>query len=236
MRLLDLFDQLTAGELSQLSMGGSDTVGIQECDYSKIIPHINLGLTELHKRFPLKVREVMVQQYDHIQKYTIHTDYAETNTDPENTNIRYVVDSVYEPFLNDILKIETIYNEDGQELYSNDNTEYWSVHVIGHNVVQVPYPDSANALSIVYRANHPRIDLSGLTPSEIEVDIPHTLLEPLLLYVASRVYSNLNSDGQVIEGNTYSAKFEASCKMIEELNLISKDNRSNTKPEMNLWP
>ena len=54
MLLSELFDQLTFGELSQIYVAGRDEIGIQAADYEKIIPHINLGLTELHKRFEIK--------------------------------------------------------------------------------------------------------------------------------------------------------------------------------------
>ena len=43
MLLSEILEQLTIGEISQLSMGGPNTNGIQPQDYPKVIPHINLG-------------------------------------------------------------------------------------------------------------------------------------------------------------------------------------------------
>ena len=53
MLLGDIFEQLTQGELRHLALGGVDSGGILEHNYDKIIPHINLGVTELCKRFPI---------------------------------------------------------------------------------------------------------------------------------------------------------------------------------------
>ena len=44
MTLQEIFDQLTYGELSQLSMGGSEAGIIDESNYSRILVHVNLGL------------------------------------------------------------------------------------------------------------------------------------------------------------------------------------------------
>ena len=54
MLLSDIFEQLTMGEVSQLSLGGTNEGGVLPQDYPKIVPHINLALTEIYKRFNLK--------------------------------------------------------------------------------------------------------------------------------------------------------------------------------------
>ena len=54
MLLSDLFEQLTYGELSQLEYSGVDDEGFTVNDYKRVIPHINLGLAELHKRFLIR--------------------------------------------------------------------------------------------------------------------------------------------------------------------------------------
>jgi len=233
MLLSDLFEQLTNGELSQLEMGGVDGIGIEPCDYNRVIPHINLGMTELYKRFPIRRQEVIIQQYDQIQKYKLDSRYAQTNTDSEEP-IKYVMDSKYEPFTDNVLKIERIFNEDGQELYNCERDEYWSVNLPAYNVIQVPYPEKENNLSITYRADHDKIKIPGLNPATTHIEVPPSLLEPLLLFIAARVYSNLSSlEGN--EGNNYMAKFEASCRKITELNLIPNDNTKNIKLDENGW-
>jgi len=234
MLLVDLMDQLTAGELSQLSLGGIDSIGIEECDYPKVIPHINLGLTALYTRFPIRKQEVIVQQYDHIQNYTLDSKYAESNT-ASTEKYKYVKDSVYEPFTNNILRIESVHNEDGQELFINDSEQYWAVHTKSYNVIHVPYPEQQNAMSVMYRADHDPIPVIGADPQTTEVNIPPGLLEALLFYIAARVYSNLNTDGAITDGNNFMMKYEASCERAVVANIINKDNTLNTKLDKNGW-
>lgn len=235
MRLSYIFEQLTYGELSQLSLGGSDNIGIQPADYVGILPYINLALTELHKRFDLKLSEVIIQQYDELQLYTLHSDYAESNTESQEP-YKYIMDSVYQPFVDDVLKIESVFNEDGEELFLNDPTAVWTINTPSFNVIQIPYPEKENTLLVTYRANHEIIyDSAIIDPANVEIKIPHTLLEALLLYIAHRKYANLHTDNDP-EVNNLLAKFEASCARVKALGLINDDNTTNTKLDENTWP
>jgi len=257
MFLSEIFDQLTYGELTQLSAGGVHTEGILEQDYPKVISQINLGLTELHKRFDIKRSEVTVQQHDHIQLYFLNSKFAETNKpervdDPDDPNNLkpvvpgiseyYIIDSPAYPFQDDVLRIERIFNELGEELYLNQDSpytqhsnKYWSVHTPTYNSIQVPYPDNENQMIVTYRANHPRIPLVGTDPKTTEVDLPSSLLECLLLYIAARYNVNRGTELSLSEGQLFMTKFEMSCKKIEELNLMNSNDSFNTRFEMNGW-
>ncbi len=227
MFLSDLFDQLAVGELSQLCIGDADGIGIQACDYAKILPHINLGLLELYKRFPLRAQEVIIQQYDQIQLYELNSKYAVSNTESLEP-IKYIMDSEYQPFKDNVLKIEKVFNEQGEELYLNDFDQYWSYQIQSYNTIQVPYPEKENAFVVTYRAGPDKIELTGLNPSIQEVPVPPAMLDALLYFIGSRVYSNMNSDNNA-EGNNYMQKFELACKKIEELNLVQKRSNENLK-------
>jgi len=246
MFLNELFDQLTYGELSQLEYGGVDDEGITQKDYKRIIPHINLALTELHKRFLIREEEVTIRCYDHIETYVLDSKYAATNK-TSTEKYKYIHDSIFEPFIDNVLRIEKVFNEDGQELFLNETDPYiiktergmvshraWSVSTPNYRTIQLSYPMVENALVVEYRANHESIKVDGLIPATEEIKIPLYLIEPFLLYIASRVYSSLGGDSAQ-EGMAYMAKFEASCKKIEELNLVNKENAVNQKLEAAGW-
>jgi len=246
MILSDLFDQLTYGELSQLDMAGADDNGFVVENHKRIIPHINLALTELHKRFIIREEEVTIRCWDHIETYILHPDYAASNL-RSTQKYKYIHDTEFEPFVDNVIKIEKIFNEDGQELYVNETDPYirttvdwrtskkaWSIHTPAYNVIQLSYPMVENAFLVEYQANHETILVPNLDPSTTEIKIPSHLLEPLLLYIASRVYSSLGGDSAQ-EGTAYMTKFEVSCKKIEELNLVNKANVTNQKLEVNGW-
>jgi len=234
MYLSEIFEQLTQGELSSLYMGKVDETGIQVCDYPKIVPHVNLAVTELHKRFSLRVDEVTIQQYDQIQKYYLQRRFAQTNADSDEP-IKYIVDSTYAPFNGNVLRIEKVIDELGRELFVNESDEYWSVHTPSYDCVQMPYPEKENQMIVTYRADaESKIQIAELDPTTTLVPIPGYLIEALLLYVASRVFSNVNTDG-VNEGNNYLAKFEKSVQTVKDLGMDNEDNTYNTRLDAAGW-
>jgi len=246
MLLSDLFDQLTYGELSQLEYSGVDDEGFMVDDYKRIIPHINLGLTELHKRFLIRTEELHLDNLDHIQIYHLVYDYAYTNT-KSTQPYKYIRDSQWKPFQDNVLKVERVFNEDGQELHLNETDPYiiqtetlqqsykaWTVNTPTYNSIQIPYPMKTNSFVVEYRANHPKIPMTGINPSIIEVSIPPHLLEALLQYIAARAYTSLGGDNAQ-EGNNFMTKFEASVVKVEQLGLVNTDNATNQKLEVNGW-
>ena len=246
MLLSDLFDQLTYGELSSINYGGVDNEGIVAADFKRVIPHINLGLTELYKRFPLLLQEVIVRQYDQIQTYILHSDFAVTNTESTEP-IKYIHDSIYQPFTDNILQIDRIFNEIGEELFNNESdpyliyssqkqtsNRYWSVSTPAFNTIQVPYPEKENAMSVIYKAGHERIPTSGIDPTKVEVKIPPNLEEALLLYIAARAYTGMGGENVQV-GMAYTQRFEQSVMKIKELGLSNQDVTVNQRLEVNGW-
>lgn len=229
MLLSDVFDHLTYGELSQVAVGGRDSGGVQLEDYPMVISHINMGVIELYKRFPLKLSQVIIQLYSEIGTYYLDSKYAESNTSSTEPK-KYIMDGV-QPFDNDVLIIDSVYDEDGQELPLNEEEMTYSVFTPTYNSIQVPFSDEANAINVVYRAAPARISKSITDPTTVDVEIPYQLLDPLLLYIGSRVHSSLNLDNASAEANNYYQKFEASCNKVLELGLSIVNQHTNVR----LW-
>ncbi len=245
MLLSEIFDQLTYGELTQLELAGANEEGILVENHKRIIPHVNLALTELHKRFLIREEEVTVRCWDHIETYPLEMKYAETSNSSEP--YKWIHDTIFEPFQDNVLRIEKVFNEDGQELFVNETDPYAiqtvmnrgsrrsvSVHTPNFRTVQVPFAVKENALVVEYRANHPRILVPELNPETTEIALPSYLLEPFLLYIAARAYSGrANATSQ--DSISFTAKFEASCNKVVELNLVNRSNTVNQKSEVNGW-
>lgn len=225
MTLQEVFDQLTYGELSQLSIGGAEGGGITEANWGKIIAHINLGLTALYKRFPLKEDRVSVPLVPGTLAYSTLT------------------------IAPSLLKIERVLTDDGFELALNDAADMYSVTTPSASTMLVPadivnqsvdLPDQykTTGLMVVYRANHPKIvkSLGYFDPARVKLQLPDTHLEPLLLYVASRVHTPMGTgqfEGQI--GNNYYGKYEASCQLIETSNLKVDQGSQSTRLRDNGW-
>ncbi len=233
MRLSAIFDQLTHGELAYLFMGGEDRGGIQICDYPKVVAHINLGMQELYKRFPIKIDDVVIRMHDEIQTYYLDSRFSIHNTESKEP-IKYIHDSPSQPFTDNVNKIEFVYDEMGRELFLNNDDEPWSLFTPSYNAIQVPLPEKENQLIVHYRAGWTDIKLPGLNPETEEILIPPGYTEALLMYVGARASTALNADGDA-EGNNYTAKFEKSCAMITNLNLMNDDNTRNSKLDKAGW-
>jgi hypothetical protein len=99
------------------------------------------------------------------------------------------MDTVEDPFQDDMLKIEEVYDEAGVKYPLNDTSDEDSVYTPSFRSIQVPYPDDATTVSVQYRANHPRISADIDTEAaDVEVAIPNSLYQALLYFVGSRAH------------------------------------------------
>lgn len=227
MKLSEVFEMLQYGELANVSISGNidEEVGIRVEDYPLLISHINLALTDLHTKFNLKEKEVVIQQYENLPYYELDSKYAVTNTD-SNVEIKYIVDSVYSPFIDDVLRINAAFDECGQELPINDENQCSSIFLNSYKRIQVPYPNPENAIWLTYRANHEKLSMSS-PDLNADVNIPAYCVEALLSYVASRVHSQRTSqESQGLSVNLM-AKYQMICAQIEEKNVLH-NSPSNT--------
>lgn len=221
MTLLDILKDLTYGELAGLALGSwtPDEFDNQPDphQYEQIVSHINLGLKEIYKRFFLRSREIDIQQHEEISTYKLASEYAASNTASAIAlSERYILDTAEDPFEDDILKIEEVYDEEGTKLPMNDITDEDSVYTPSYRTVQIPAPNDELSFSVQYRACHPKIPVTLDTdPADIEVELPNSLHAALLQYVGYR--ANLRTNPE--KSANYWQQFEKSCEHVDRLGL-----------------
>lgn len=225
MILSDVFNQLLYGELSQTGLAKGGTFAT--ADYPKIITLVNLGILELHKRFLLREREVIIQLYNNISRYHLHWDYAYTNATSTEA-YKYIIDSPQYPFnAYKYLKILVAYDELGEDILLNPSYTEFAIEAEDVLVaytpsqleLQIPYPNDEIALSIVCQVSPNDLTASALTSLTTTVDLPDVLLKPLLIFIAERYFRTMTGDK--VENRIYPSKFEDACKEIESSNLIN---------------
>ena len=247
MKLIEVFNQLTTGELSQLCIGGAAEGEITEANYGKVVGHINLGLIALYKRFYLKEGRISMDMVAGRHIYPIHSAYAINNTKSKEP-VRYLKDSPTEKFQDDILKIESVLTDAGYEIPLNDVLDPLSIVTTGPTILRLPSPLVAQAnslpdqlktsdLTVVYRAAHPKLnpDLGSFNPETIELELPESHLEALLLFVASRAHTPGGLVNEFNAGNNYASKYEMECLRLEQFNLQIDHNMSNHRLIRNGW-
>ena len=222
MKLQEIFDQLSYGELSQLSIGGNDQGVIDAGNYARVLGHISLGLTALYKRFALKESRLSFP----LQK-TVDT---------------YSLDVV------DLIKIEKVLTDDAFELSLNQNSDAYGCFTPALSVLRIPQivldqsaglPDELKTtnLTVVYRANHPKLEVGVgvFDPTTKEVELPGSHLMALLYFVASRAHNPIGMVNEFNAGNTWFAKYEAECQRLTTENLQVDQGDTNYRLVRNGW-
>ena len=246
MKLSEIFSQLTYGELSQISLGGGEMGEIHEGNYDRVLSHVNLGLTALYKRFPLKQGRLTIALQQGRFTYPLSKLYAVSNT-KSHEPVKYILDSDA-AFKEDIHKVEAVFTASGWELGLNDEADPYAIATPSAQVLRVPpsivaggsdlpEPLKTTTLEVVYRANHPVIsqEFTSIDPSYYEIELPYSHLEPLLLFVASRVNNPIGMTNEFHAGNSYAAKYEQACQQLEQFNLKVDQGSQNNRILRNGW-
>ena len=247
MKLQEIFEQLAVGELCQLSIGGQPAGEINENNYAKLIPHVNLGLADLYKRFSIKESSVLLQLVPGMTHYRLASKFA-VNGKRSQEPLRYLIDSVQYPFMDDLLKISKVSTDAGFDLSLNDGSNADSVSTPTYDALLVPrhIVDQSPALAehlrtenlaIAYRANPVKIVVGmGLfDPSKVEVELPGSYLNALLLFIASRINNPIGMTGEFNAGNNYAAKYEQACQLLEMHGMDVDTDSQNTRLQRNGW-
>jgi hypothetical protein len=235
MKLSDIFDQLTFGELKQVGMGGFEEGAIQPENYREVVNHLNLALVNLYTRFPIKEKQLILKTKEGQTKYPLLKQYA-YSVDPVNYTI---VDTLDAPFLEDILRIDAAFDVYGMEYFINDNHAANSLFTTSYDEVTVPWATGDELISIAYRAKPTKIVVPAAAATlnlSQAVHIPDTLLEPVLVYIEYRVMKSRGGDAGLAQAGMAKAHYDTLCTEIEERNILrNANNTTNIKPELNNW-
>jgi len=231
--LQDIFDNLTYGDLSHVSIGGSVVGFVADKDYPKLVYCINSALTALHKRFLLRTGELNLQQHTDISQYYLRTGYALSNTESALTP-KYIIDSVDNPFTGNLFKIERIISPSSGVITLNDSAQ--SAPVYTPNFDTIFFSEvTGELLKVEFRADHPKIVVTDdFNPATVELHISPGILDALSLNVAARIYSPLvTGEAQNSAASAFMYQYEMECKRLEDegIPMIDDtfDNRFDAK-------
>jgi hypothetical protein len=236
MKLNQLYESLSYGELSNLAIA-EDTPGtIKDKAKPKIIQYTNDALLSLYSRFLLKEKQVMLLLYRHITNYHFEPRFAvqyDTPDDEVDQPYRYILDLPNEPFLGDVIKVLVVYDEYGNRLPLNDEARSWSVFTPQAAMLQVPRPIEGNALAVTYQARHP---LLLKDDEDQKVEVPAILETALKAFVAYKVFSHMNTAESSAKAQEFMASYENECMRVEEKDLVNSSiTTSNVRFRNNGW-
>lgn len=218
MKLQEIFDALTMGELRQLSLGGyEDGMAISPDKYEEVVSHINMALMKLYGRFPILEKEVKLETRSDRYIYPLMTKYAQSSGNPD-----WFIDDQEDAFTQDVLGIVSVFSNN-EELPINNETKEYSVFTTAYNTLQIPFATGFEELAIIYKAAPAKV----LPDPEVEVLLPDVLLEPLLAYVEYRVRKAMGSAESVGMAQAALQVYEMLCTEVEKHNLFGNSDNSD---------
>lgn len=242
MKLIDLFTDITYVDLWNFDLSDYNPVHPESepdpVSYAQLVAVLNSGLNQLYIEFFLRSEEHYILCREQTTTYKLHSDYAQTNTASAiPIEDRYIQDTAAFPFQDNVLKIEEVYDEDGVKLPLNDETHELSVFTPAYNTIQVPYPEDNMTISVQFRATHPRIvytDVDTFDPSTIELELPNSLKDALMFFMASKLLRPLGGE-KVVESDNYFQLYKDAVRVIKEEGLEVQAETLGSKFEDRGW-
>lgn len=208
MNLTEYMSSLAQGKLYNTSL--SDEGNVRAGTEDRYVYLINEGLTRLHSRFFLRENAMMILLYDHITTYELSSKYSLTLNPPVAPGqVSFILDTVAQPFVDDVLKVMHVYKHSGEELPLNDRNQSHSCFTPRNNVLIVNSPVEGSILSILYQAKHPRVSLDDSGTNDIQ--IPDQLVGALDAYVAHSQYNSIGSQDSSYRANEQYQMYENIC-------------------------
>ena len=201
MNVSEAIEILSKSELKQLSLSE---------DKEAIIGYLNMGITEIHKRFDLWEETATVTMVAGVNKYTISQ---------EDTNV--ALDSVDHEFI----MITSIFDKEDEKIEINLQKSDYKIKIPRYNVIKIGVPVAGDTLKVNYKAA-PKF----LTFEKQPIPLPPQYFEALFHYVGYRAHASVDGDIKA-ENNTHFMRFDQSCKRIAIQGLQNEDSMQIFKLE-----
>ena len=239
MKLTELFTSLALGELANSSYVELNQLELNKNQLHRVINAINQGLTLIHTHLPLRHNQIVIQIHDNIGTYYLDSRYAQSNTN-STAAIKFIMDTAFNPFKDDILNILGVFNLEGQQYPLNDQYAIGSLFTPDYNSLMIPLAmwknhkvpyNIVDKLVIVYQADHPKIPLNEPLSSQMEIHLSPIYQSMLQAYVAHLLHMHIGSEQSINQSNQYFAKFNSLIQTAKEQGIgVITQTGVNIKP------
>lgn len=234
MKIKRIIEHLEVGVLSKVNLGGNATAGVTSYNYPELISAIEMGINELSQIFNLRQRELIIKQENHIKLYELDSYYAQSNT-ASAAPYKYINDTPENPFKDDVLKIEAVYDELGREIRLNDMTDPESIYTPSLTSIQILNPNENNSISVIYSAACAELVKKGNNLLDQDVYLPSVLLNALTLFVAAQVVLSKDSLEAKNESMAFMNRYKEAVALAMNYGAKVIDNTVSVKLESNKW-
>lgn len=233
MLLEDVYQRLSYGELSNLNIGDDGRGTIPELYHPRVVNYINDALLRIYTKFVLKTKVLILKPVEHITVYHLRKRFAASQFGISAEPYLYIMDTVDEPFEQDVIKVISVYDTFNKEVPLNDLEQPRSVFTPQVEMLQIPWASNSDVLALSYQARHTLLthtDYQGI------VDLPDILTPALTAYIAYLFYSHLNTAESTAKAKEHLDRFERICSDVEQNDLISNSSiTTNTRFHNRGW-
>ncbi len=224
----ELTIRLALGELKNTPVvDEDDPSAVKEQHKLMLVKHLNQGLTNLYSKFILSEKELLLRTKINITHYYLRKEFARTND--AVVPYKYIDDTIYGTYTEDLIKVLRVYNEMGEELYLDDDEQHESIFTPQFDCLQITGVHLGSMFSVIYQANHAVLD--GTDPYA-EIKVPFFFEEAIQYYVAAKVLGNMNGPEHTAKGQEYMAAYQGVCAEAELRNMVHNSiTTTNTKLE-----
>lgn len=180
-------------------------------DTAAVLGYLNLGITELYKRFPLRVDEAIVTLKDNKTEYKVDGTDADVSM-PADSQFMWLVSAYQEVEDTETTEFDTVL------MPVNEEDNPMSLQTVAWNTVQIPLSITGAYVSLIYVATPVYYTMGDLAE---QLPLPPQMVEPLLEYIA---YQAKSSIGTVQDTALAYQEFEASCSRVEMRGMITSDD------------
>lgn len=207
----DLINDLKYGELSAHGIFALDPLSNKNRE--KLIAVINMGLLTLYTRFPLLTKELTLKQLNTVTKYKLSSDFARS----EGGSVIYIIDTEDDPFTDDVIRIEAVYDDIACECVLNNTSDCNVILTPSMDTLEIPYPIDGVYLSVVYRAKHPYV-----SDNKPDILLPEHLKPVLLNYIAHRIYSGVAAQDGMALAQAFYQKYMMLSNELNQDGMVNK--------------
>lgn len=234
MKLVTLLSDLSTGNLRELPQFGEGSGTVTPAGIPIAINAANGALEALYQRFPLETRMLVLEAIDGVHIYPLRSEFALTSG--SSAPIKYIRDSVTEPFQDDLLAIEAVYDADMVGLRLNDALHPDAVSTPGYDILGLPHPKTGDRYYISYRAAHPKL-APNADPATTEIRVPTAALNAFKAHIAYCVFGGMGMEGALAKSQRWLQAYEGECQRLELANTLNQSMvDDNVKPQLRGWP
>lgn len=218
MKLDKFLKDLALSELSATSAVDDDLVSFHETGLEKVMTYLNEGLTQLHTKFVLSQKELIIKTKVPYVEYYLRPEFAVSN--PALVPYKYIDDTSTDKFDGGLLKILEVTNSYGHEMYINDLEQPYSLFTPTFDCLQITNIHDEPYFFVIYQADHNELYTTDLDKQTVV--LPPFLELALKYYITGKYLSNMLGQDNQTQAAQYMGMYEQKCQEVLDRDLVKR--------------